>query len=112
MFSKSLHYIKSYLTTIFSWGNGDFLDHFRSKKPVTKSTVTLLPIPDGNVSDDSFGDEEQDSDHSEYEHGNTYDLDDEVVGQESSEEVDVDENSDRDLDQKKYQREKAREWGG
>lgn len=78
---------------------------------MTKSTVSLLPIPDGNVSEDSFGDEEQDSDDSDYEPHNTNDLDDEVVGQESSEEVDVDENSDRDLDQKKYQREKEREWG-
>ena len=78
---------------------------------MTKSTVSLLPIPDGNVSEDSFGDKEQDSDDSDYEPHNTDDLDDEVVGQESSEEVDVDGISDRDLNQKKTLKGKSRGVG-
>ena len=61
---------------------------------MTKTTVNLLPIPDGNISEDSF--DEQDSDDSDYEAHNTNDLDDEVVEQESNEEVDVDKNSDTD----------------
>ena len=78
---------------------------------MTKSTVSLVPIPDGNVSEDSFGDEEQDSDDSDYEPHNTDDIDDEVVQQESSEEVDVDENSDRYLDQKKIAKGKSKGVG-
>ena len=82
---------------------------------MTKTTVNLLPIPDGNISEDSF-DEEQDSDDSDYEAHNTNDLDDEVVEQESSEEVeqesnkevDVDKNSDSDLDQKKIPKGKSK----